>query len=129
MLSDRTQASCATPRLTYRWWQETLDVLGGLTSFGGAGNNYSMHALTEMTRQLREGKGKTALVLCNGGVLSHQYVVILSREPRKGGDYPTENLLPQQITDVPLPELLIDAEGEALWKRIQLSSIATAVRF
>ncbi|KAG9188271.1 hypothetical protein G6011_02194 [Alternaria panax] len=34
-----------------------LTILGGLTSFGGAGNNYSMHALTEMTRRLRDAPG------------------------------------------------------------------------
>ncbi|RYN94191.1 hypothetical protein AA0119_g9300 [Alternaria tenuissima] len=91
-----------------------LTILGGLTSFGGAGNNYSMHALTEMTRQLRDGKGRRGLVLCNGGVLSYQYVVILSKEPRKEGAYPTENPLPPQITDVPAPELASNAEGEAV---------------
>ncbi len=91
-----------------------LTLLGGLTSFGGAGNNYSMHALTEMTRQLRAGKGKKGLVLCNGGVLSYQYVVILSKEPRQGGDYPLDNPLPEQITDVPVPEIVVDAEGEAV---------------
>lgn len=91
-----------------------LTVLGGLTSFGGAGNNYSMHALTEMTRQLRDGKGDKGLVLCNGGVLSYQYVVILSKEPRKDGFYPTDNPLPPQITDVPVPELVFDPDGEAV---------------
>ena len=91
-----------------------LTLLGGLTSFGGAGNNYSMHALTEMTRQLRDGKGKKGLVLCNGGLLSYQYVVVLSNEPRKEGQYPRENPLPQQITDVPVPDLVLDAEGEAI---------------
>ncbi|KAF1840584.1 uncharacterized protein K460DRAFT_421519 [Cucurbitaria berberidis CBS 394.84] len=91
-----------------------LTLLGGLTSFGGAGNNYSMHALTEMTRQLRAGKGKYGLVHCNGGVLSYQYVVVLSKEPRREGQYPEENLLPEQITDVPAPDLVFDAEGEAI---------------
>lgn len=93
-----------------------LTLLGGLTSFGGAGNNYSMHALTEMTRQLRDGKGKgkKGLVLCNGGVLSYQYVIVLSKEPRKEGHYPRENPLPQQITDVATPQLVLDAEGEAV---------------
>ena len=90
-----------------------LTILGGLTSFGGAGNNYSMHALTEMTRQIRAGNGKTGLVLANGGVLSYQYAVVLSREPRKEGEYPKENPLPQEITDVPAPEIVLDAEGEA----------------
>jgi hypothetical protein len=94
--------------------KKPLTVLGGLTSFGGAGNNYSMHALTEMTRLLRAEKGKRALILCNGGVLSYQYAVILSSEPRRVGDYPTENPLPHQITDVSAPELVLDANGEAV---------------
>jgi hypothetical protein len=94
--------------------EKPLTVLGGLTSFGVAGNNYSMHALTEMTRQLRAGKGKTALLLLNGGVLSYQYVVILSKGPRREGDYPTTNPLPPYITDVPAPEVTLNAEGEAV---------------
>ncbi|KAF1946198.1 hypothetical protein EJ02DRAFT_336434 [Clathrospora elynae] len=94
--------------------KKPLTLLGGLTSFGGAGNNYSMHALTEMTRQLRDGKGRKGLVLCNGGVLSYQYVIVLSKEPRKEGTYPTENPLPLQITDVLAPALVLDAEGEAV---------------
>jgi hypothetical protein len=91
-----------------------LTLLGGLTSFGGAGNNYSMHALTEMTRQIRAGKGKKGLVLCNGGVLSYQYVVVLSKEPREKGPYPTENPLPEMLQDVEVPELAVQAEGEAV---------------
>jgi acetyl-CoA acetyltransferase len=93
---------------------KSLTLLGGLTSFGGAGNNYSMHALTEMTRQLRQRKGMKGLVLCNGGVLSYQYVVILSAELRASGNYPLDNPLPAQITDVPAPELVFDADGEAV---------------
>lgn len=90
-----------------------LTLLGGLTSFGGAGNNYSMHALTEMTRQLRAGKGKKGLILCNGGVLSYQYVVVLGREPR-GEKYPVEDALPELVSDVEVPELAKKAEGECV---------------
>lgn len=91
-----------------------LTLLGGLTSFGGAGNNYSMHALTAMTRALRDGKGKTGLVMCNGGVLSYQHVVVLSKEPRREGAYPQESPLPVRITDVPVPAIAAEAEGEAV---------------
>jgi hypothetical protein len=90
-----------------------LTLLGGLTSFGGAGNNYSMHALTEMTRQIRAGKGEKGLVLCNGGWLSYQYVIILSKEPRLDGAYPEKNPL-SDYTDVPAPDIEIEAEGEAV---------------
>lgn len=96
--------------------EKSLTLLGGLTSFGGAGNNYSMHALTEMTRCIRAGKGRKGLVLCNGGVLSYQYVVVLGKEPRSKGAYPESNPLPYEIKDVPSPQLAIgaEAEGEAV---------------
>jgi hypothetical protein len=94
--------------------KKPLTLLGGLTSFGGAGNNYSMHAITEMTRQLRAGKGKKGLVLSNGGVLSYQYVNVLSKEPRKEGAYPLENPLPEILQDVEVPEIAKEAEGEAI---------------
>jgi hypothetical protein len=94
--------------------EKPLTLLGGLTSFGGAGNNYSMHALTEMTRQLRAGKGNKGLVLCNGGVLSYQYVVVLSTEEREKGAYPLENPLPEILQDGEVPVLADEAEGEAV---------------
>ncbi|VUC35600.1 unnamed protein product [Clonostachys rosea] len=73
-----------------------ITLLGGLNSFGGAGNNYSMHALAEMTRQVRSGSFQKGLVLANGGMLSHQYAVCLSSEPRKDKDvYPKQNPLPE----------------------------------
>ncbi|KAJ4287378.1 hypothetical protein N0V90_012777 [Kalmusia sp. IMI 367209] len=93
--------------------QKQLTLLGGLTSFGGAGNNYSMHALTAMTRAIREGKGSNGLVLCNGGVLSYQHVVILSKGPRKEGVYPQENPLPNEITDVKVPGIVEHPQVEA----------------
>lgn len=90
-----------------------LTLLGGLTSFGGAGNNYSMHALTEMTRQLRTGKGKKGLILCNGGVLSYQHVVVLGTDPR-ASQYPVTNVLPEMLNDVEIPALAKGVEGECV---------------
>jgi hypothetical protein len=94
--------------------EKPLTLLGGLTSFGGAGNNYSMHALTEMTRQIRAGKGEKGLVLCNGGVLSYQYAIVLGRQPRKQGAYPLENALLEMLDDEQAPGLATDAHGEAV---------------
>jgi hypothetical protein len=92
-----------------------LTLLGGLTSFGGAGNNYSMHAITEMTRELRERDAKHGLILANGGNMTYQHVLCLSSEPRKDGKgYPQANPLPDVITDVPVPEVVEHAEGEAV---------------
>jgi acetyl-CoA C-acetyltransferase len=39
-----------------------LTVTGGMSSFGGPGNNYSLHAVCRMAEILREKPGKTGLV-------------------------------------------------------------------
>ena len=65
-----------------------ITLLGGLTSFGGAGNNYSMHAITEMSRQIRSGEVNTGLILANGGVLSYQHALCLSSSSRGETPYP-----------------------------------------
>ncbi|EWC48936.1 hypothetical protein DRE_00241 [Drechslerella stenobrocha 248] len=93
----------------------SLTLLGGLTSFGGAGNNYSMHAITEMARQLRDGNGRNGLVLANGGVATYQHVVCLSNRPRATGPvYPMANPLPSSVTDVAVPDIVEMPDGEAV---------------
>ncbi|TVY83907.1 hypothetical protein LSUE1_G001727 [Lachnellula suecica] len=89
-----------------------ITLLGGLTSFGGAGNNYSMHALTAMVRELRNGKVRNGLVLANGGVATYQHVVCLSTHPRDS-PYPKENPLPPILDDETVPSFDERAEGEA----------------
>lgn len=90
-----------------------ITLLGGLTSFGGAGNNYSMHALTAMVRDLRKSgkKQKNGLVLANGGSLTYQHVVILSTTPRSAslGIYPASSPLPGSLTSqAPYPPKIIE---------------------
>lgn len=95
--------------------EKPLTLLGGLTSFGGAGNNYSMHSFTEMVRQLRKGNGKNGLVLANGGVATYQHVVCLSTSPKAdGAAYPQENPLSDYVDDLPVPKIAAQAEGEAV---------------
>lgn len=55
-----------------------LTVTGGLPFFGGAGNNYSMHAIAEMVGRLRERPGAFGLVAANGGMLSKYSVGVYS---------------------------------------------------
>lgn len=91
-----------------------ITLLGGLTSFGGAGNNYSLHAIIEMTRQLRNGKGRTGLVLANGGWVTYQHALCLSSSPRSDGlPYPDTPPLPKYVTDVQIPKVVEEAEGDA----------------
>ncbi len=58
-----------------------LTVTGGLPFFGGAGNNYSMHALASMARTLRARPGAFGLVGANGGFLSKYSVGVYSTQP------------------------------------------------
>ena len=72
-------------------------------------------AITEMVRHLRNGKGKTGLVLANGGVVTYQAVVCLSSSPRRDGlPYPSANPLPPMVKDVQTPMVDEKAEGDAI---------------
>ncbi|KAL2415585.1 hypothetical protein ABEF95_014121 [Exophiala dermatitidis] len=96
--------------------KKTLTLLGGLTSFGGAGNNYSMHAITEMTRHLRAGKGRHGLILANGGWMTYEHVLCLSTMRRRDGPdglpYPPDPPLPEHVADVPVPEVDVRVQSE-----------------
>jgi acetyl-CoA C-acetyltransferase len=56
-------------------------VTGGLPFFGGAGNNYSMHAIAETVELCRAAPGGLGLVGANGGSLSKYSVGIYSTTP------------------------------------------------
>jgi len=58
-----------------------LTVTGGLPYFGGAGNNYSMHAIASMVRRLRARPDERGLVAANGGFLSKYSVGVYSARP------------------------------------------------
>lgn len=89
-----------------------LTLLGGLTSFGGAGNNYSMHAITEMSRQIRSNKVNNGLVLANGGVISYQHALCLSSRPRAASRYPDSRISSATVIGTSPPVDLF-SEGEA----------------
>jgi acetyl-CoA C-acetyltransferase len=58
-----------------------LTVTGGLPFFGGAGNNYSMHAIASMADLLRGQPGSFGFVGANGGFMSKYAVGIYSTTP------------------------------------------------
>ncbi|KAG9230815.1 hypothetical protein BJ875DRAFT_139348 [Amylocarpus encephaloides] len=93
-------------------YEKPITLLGGLTSFGGAGNNYSMHALTAMVRELRKGNARNGLVLANGGVATYQHVVCLSNHPRRS-PYPMQNILAKILRETPVPNVDERVEGPA----------------
>lgn len=59
----------------------SLTLTGGLPFFGGAGNNYSMHAVAETVAQMRRAPGQFGLVGANGGILSKYSVGVYSTTP------------------------------------------------
>jgi acetyl-CoA C-acetyltransferase len=58
-----------------------LTVTGGLPFFGGAGNNYSMHAIAETVQRARRSPGSCGFVGANGGIMSKYSAGIYSTSP------------------------------------------------
>lgn len=79
-----------------------LTVTGGLPFFGGAGNNYSMHAIASMVRALREAPGAYGFVGANGGFLSKYSVGVYSARPANWTGFDSQ-ALQAQIEGWPTP--------------------------
>ncbi|MEL7044943.1 MAG: acetyl-CoA acetyltransferase, partial [Pseudomonadota bacterium] len=56
-----------------------LTVTGGMSLFGGPGNNYSLHAIATMVDLLCKGNAGAGLVSANGGYLTKHSVGVYSR--------------------------------------------------
>ena len=69
-----------------------LTVTGGLPYFGGAGNNYSMHAIAQMTRRLRADRAAIGLVAANGGFMSKYSVGVYSARPARWRGFDSRSL-------------------------------------
>lgn len=64
--------------------QDQLTVTGGLPFFGGAGNNYSTHAIASLVDNLRADPKAYGLVLANGGFMSKEAAGVYSaKAPKK----------------------------------------------
>jgi len=89
-----------------------LTVTGGLPFFGGAGNNYSMHAIASMVRRLRAKPGDIGLVGANGGFLSKYSVGVYSTTARPFTPFDSKPLQ-AEIDAWPAPALDPGFVGEA----------------
>jgi acetyl-CoA C-acetyltransferase len=88
-----------------------LTVTGGLPYFGGAGNNYSMHAIAAMVRRLRAHSSEAGLVAANGGALSKYSVGVYSARPSSWRGFDS-SALQAEVDSWPAPPLAIgDGEG------------------
>lgn len=61
--------------------ERRLTVTGGLPFFGGAGNNYSMHAIAETVQRARRQPGTFGFVGANGGICSKYSAAVYSTTP------------------------------------------------
>ncbi|MEL6667073.1 MAG: acetyl-CoA acetyltransferase, partial [Pseudomonadota bacterium] len=88
-----------------------LTLTGGLPFFGGAGNNYSAHAICEAIHRVRNDQGAFALVGANGGWMSKYATGIYSTEPADWSNNDRLEKLPIADDNVPLAN---DSSGEAI---------------
>ena len=61
-----------------------LTLTGGLPYFGGAGNNYSMHAIAEAVTRARATPGSFSFVFANGGYLTKSSFGVYASTPTRG---------------------------------------------
>ena len=61
-----------------------LTVTGGLPFFGGPGNNYVTHSITEMMRRVRSRPGSFGLVTANGNYVTKHSFGVYSTTPVRG---------------------------------------------
>jgi len=90
-----------------------LTVTGGLPFFGGPGNNYSMHAIAETVRRVREAPGTYGFVGANGGVMSKYSAGVYSAQP--AGWVPDRSAsLQAEVDSWAAPEEAVAADGSAV---------------
>jgi acetyl-CoA C-acetyltransferase len=90
----------------------TLTVTGGLPYFGGAGNNYSMHAIAQIARKLRGRPETCGFVGANGGMLSKYSAGVYSARPARF-KVCNRAALQRRINARAAPEICDQAHGKA----------------
>lgn len=96
-----------------------LTLTGGLPYFGGAGNNYSMHALAEVMARVRADRGSIGLVGANGGLLSTHAVGVYSTTP-KPWSVCDSSAAQARINALPAPAFTRTPDG---WARVETYTV------
>ena len=98
----------AAEALGLDWRTPPATVTGGLPFFGGAGNNYSTHAIATMVERLRVDRAGFGLVLANGGFLSKEAAGVYSAQAPAEWQPISSAAIQQAIDDEPGPALLAE---------------------
>ncbi len=91
-----------------------LTVTGGLPYFGGPGNNYVTHSISEIMNRVRNNLGTKGLVTANGNYITKQSVGIYSsEEPDKYFSPVNPDIYQLAINLQKGPKFINQAEGSA----------------
>ena len=96
-----------------------LTLTGGLPFFGGAGNNYSMHAIAETVQRARSEPGSFGFVGANGGIMSKYSAGVYSTTPAPWAADGSADLQ-AEIDAWPAPEEARQADG---WATIETYTV------
>jgi acetyl-CoA C-acetyltransferase len=91
-----------------------LTITGGLPYFGGPGNNYVTHSISEMLRRLRARPGAYGLVTANGNyVTKHAFGVYSTAAPAGPWRREAPSALQAQLDALPKAPFTETPQGEA----------------
>jgi acetyl-CoA C-acetyltransferase len=96
-----------------------LTVTGGLPFFGGAGNNYSMHAIAETVQRARAHPGRYGLVGANGGILGKYSAGVYCTTPAAWRPDASASLQ-AEVDGWPAPAEAVQADG---WATIETYTV------
>lgn len=96
----------ASEALEIDWRARPCTVTGGLPFFGGAGNNYAMHAIASMVERLRADPQSYGMILANGGFLSKEAAGVYSAVPPKDWKPRPADTVQAEILAAAAPALL-----------------------
>jgi len=89
-----------------------LTLTGGMSLFGGPGNNYSLHAIATLVDRLRDGRAQTGLISANGGYLTKHAVGVFARDPAPQSWQPgDDDGLQQRLDAAVLPDVVEEGRG------------------
>jgi len=93
---------------------KNLTVTGGLPYFGGPGNNYVTHSISEIMNRVRKIQGSKGMVTANGNYITKQSVGIYSSEqPNRKFSPINPEIYQKKINNKIGPNFINEANGNA----------------